>query len=128
MSLQPLLGLRDPNVIVDALFKYIKRIKDEGVNENRWQENKDIDNIMFKFKEKESAADYASLISSRMARVEDPRDYLNPPSRRHFNRTLEEEIMSFITPQNMNMYISSLKFSLESPNQYGPTLDKVIGN
>ena len=60
-----------------------------------------------------------------MARVTDPRDYLDPPSRRIYNQTLEEEIMAHITPDNFNMYISSLKLSPDSITVYGPQLTEV---
>ena len=60
-----------------------------------------------------------------MARVVDPRDYLDPPSRRMYNETLEEEIMAHITPNNFNMYISSLKLKVNESTVYGPQLTRV---
>ena len=60
-----------------------------------------------------------------MARVTDPRDYLDPPSRRIYNQTLEEEIMAHITPDNFNMYISSLKLDTDRKTVYGPQLTEV---
>ncbi|KAL5269357.1 hypothetical protein ACHWQZ_G002997 [Mnemiopsis leidyi] len=115
-------GLKKPKEIVKALFQFVKRVKDNGVNEQLWKENKQIDELKFKFKEKEDPANYASTISAQMARVTDPRDYLDPPSRRIYNQTLEEEIMAHITPDNFNMYISSLKLSPDSITVYGPQL------
>ena len=45
--------------------------------------------------------------------------------RRIYNETLEKEIMSFITPDNFNMYLSSLKLSVDNKTEYGPQLDQV---
>ncbi|XP_063684663.1 uncharacterized protein LOC134818889 isoform X2 [Bolinopsis microptera] len=115
-------GLTKPKDIVRALFQFVKRVKANGVNEQLWKENKQIDELKFKFKEKEDPATYASTISAHMARVTDPRDFLDPPSRRIYNQSLEERIMAHITPDNFNMYISSLKLSTEMANKYGPQL------
>ena len=70
---------------------------------------------------------YFSTISAHMARVIDPRDYLDPPSRRIYNRTLEEEIMAHIRPDNFNMYISTLKLKTDQTTVYGPQLKEVRG-
>ena len=37
----------------------MKRVKVNGVNEQLWKENKQIDELKFKFKEKEDPASYA---------------------------------------------------------------------
>ena len=37
----------------------MKRVKVNGVNEQLWKENKQIDELKFKFKEKEDPATYA---------------------------------------------------------------------
>ena len=46
-------------MIVTALFQFLKRVKEGGVNEQLWSENKQIDELKFKFKEKEDPASYA---------------------------------------------------------------------
>ena len=52
-------GLRKPKDIVRALFQFVKRVKVNGVSEKLWKENKQIDELKFKFKEKEDPASYA---------------------------------------------------------------------
>lgn len=54
-------GLTNPKDIVTAMFQFIKRVKQGGVNEQLWMENKQIDELKFKFKEKEDPASYARL-------------------------------------------------------------------
>ena len=49
-------------MIVEALFKFLKRARTSGSNEQLWQENKRIDELSFKFKEKEDPATYARFI------------------------------------------------------------------
>ena len=44
---------------MEALFKFVKRVKEGGIDEELWQENKKIDELKFKFKEKEDPAIYA---------------------------------------------------------------------
>lgn len=41
------------------MFKYIRRIKEEGISEKLWTENKKIDELKFKFQEKQDPASYA---------------------------------------------------------------------
>lgn len=60
MGLLP--GLNEPKKIVEALFKFLKRVREGGVNEQLWRENKQIDELRFRFKEKEDPAQYARLV------------------------------------------------------------------
>ena len=47
-----------------ALFQFVKRVKATGVNEQLWKENKQIDELKFKFKEKEDPATYARFVKT----------------------------------------------------------------
>ena len=116
------LGLKQPQFIIESVFKYIRRMKENGINRQLWEENKKIDVFKFKFRENDEAHQLASVLAANMAIREDPKDYLNPPSRRLFNETLENDIVAHLIPENFNYYIGSQKLSTESKNIYGPQL------
>ena len=52
-------GLKNHKYIVTKLFQYIKSFDINGINKELWEEKKKIDELKFRFKEKEDPAAYA---------------------------------------------------------------------
>ncbi|KRW98246.1 Metalloenzyme, LuxS/M16 peptidase-like protein [Pseudocohnilembus persalinus] len=93
------------------IFKYLNTIKKEQIDEWIYQERKKIEEIAFKFKEKEAVADYVTELSQRMQYCPTEEiliyDFIYSPK---FNKKMIQDALEKLVPENMQIYLSSHDF------------------
>lgn len=99
-------GAKHVDEIVTAIFSYLNLIKAQGLAQWRHDENRKIANLGFKFLEKASPVDSALRIV-RNARLYPIKDVITADySFDSYNPTLIENLLSYLTSDNMLLFVS----------------------
>lgn len=102
-------GLKNIPHIIEAVFGYIKMLKDKGPQEWLYREMQSIENARFRFEEEVSAGDYVEWLSGAM-QVYPPQDYITGDDLFFdFDPSLITDCMNHFTLSNMNVMISTKK-------------------
>ena len=115
-------GVSDPFFIVEVLFKYIKQVK---VDSDIWNQRKKIAEFKFRFEDRIEPIWLTDNLLDKMDMSSDPREYLGSISHQKFDLDLENRILSFVNPENFNMYLGSVTFSARETTSYAPQLTKL---
>lgn len=104
-------GFKKKWQVVDIVFSYLQMLKEEGSKEWVYNEIKAIDEIQFKFKDKESPESFASSLSQRMQKYEYVHLLDGPYYFQSYNPDLINSLMNqYLTPQNLRIYLVSKGF------------------
>jgi insulysin len=111
------IGLKNVREVISLAFFYINKIKENGVNNEIFNETKNINEIKFKFLEKKSRyGSYMSSLSSNMFDY-DYQDIMYGDYRQnHLNQTVIMDFLNSLSVENSLIFIGSknrLKHSLE---------------
>ena len=117
-------GIADPFFVVQTVFEYLKAVRLNGVDTKLWESVKQLDELYFRFQDKQIAGSLVSDILDKMGKSEDTRKYLGAPSQLTLDTKVENEILSFLHPDNFNLYIGSSSFSDSEATSNGPQLTK----
>ncbi|PKF60889.1 peptidase M16 [Psychromonas sp. psych-6C06] len=107
-------GLESQSQIMSTLFAFIELIKEQGINETQFQEQKSNLDRRFEFLSKQSGFNYVMGLSANM-QLYPIKDILYFPYRLDaFNAQFIEQLLSYLTPENTRIF-------LLSPNAKGGT-------
>ena len=117
-------GIADPHFVVETVFKYLKAACSHGVDVELWRSINLLSELHFRFQEKAEAHELATSILDKMGTTNDSSLYLGAPSQLVLDVEVENKILSFLNPDNFNIYIGSDTFSSSHPTDHGPQLTK----
>ena len=101
-------GLKKRWEVINIVFNYIQMLKEEGAKEWIYNENKSVDEIQFRFKDKESPDSFVSSLSQRMQKYDYSHLLNGPYYYQSFNAELTNKIINeYLTPQNLRIYLVS---------------------
>ena len=115
-------GIADPYFIVETVFKYLKAACTNGVDGELWESVKQINELNFRFQEKEEGESLVSSILDRMGASNVTQKYLGAPSQLSLDVEVENKILGFFHPDNFNLYVGSDSFSDTEATSNGPRL------
>lgn len=118
-------GLSDPFFVVETLFRYLKAACSDGVDVELWRSINLLSELHFRFQDKKEPLKLVSSILDQMGTTNDTRLYLGAPSLLTLDLELENKILSFLNPDNFNIYIGSDSFSSSQSTEHGPQLTKM---
>ena len=112
-------GLANTDKVLNAVFKYIQRLKEVGPQEWVFEEARKIGNISFDFAEKGDGMDYAVNLSSAMPYFTTPQDMEQVIRHSYTSDEYKPELLSQIAdlladPQKCIILLSSKSFEDES--------------
>ncbi|KAK3915014.1 Nardilysin [Frankliniella fusca] len=102
-------GLRNIPHIIEAVFGYIKMLKEKGPQEWLYREMQSIEDARFRFEEEASAGEYVEWLSGTM-QIYPPQDYITGEDLFFdYDPAMITECMNFFSLENMNIMISTKK-------------------
>ena len=112
-------GLANQEKVVNAVFKYIQRLKEVGPQEWVFEETKKIGIIAFDFAEKGDPTNYAVDLSSTMPYFSTPEDMQNVIRHKYIADDYKPELLSQVVdiladPGKCLVFLSSKSFEDES--------------
>ena len=112
-------GLANTDKVLNAVFKYIQRLKEVGPQQWVFEEAKKIGNISFDFAEKGDGMDYAVNLSSAMPHFTTPQDMEQVIRHSYTSDEYKPELLSQIVdlladPQKCIVLLSSKSFEDDS--------------
>lgn len=101
-------GLKEQDKVIASLFAYIQLIRDKGINEQQYSEQKKSLDNYFQFLPKSAGFNYVMSLSANMQRYP-IKDLLYFPFRLDaFNDKFIKQLLSYLTPQNSRLFLVSL--------------------
>lgn len=102
-------GLRNIPHVIEAVFGYIKMLKEKGPQEWLYREMQSMEDARFRFEEEASAGDYVEWLSGNM-QLYPPQDYITGEDLfLDYNPEIITECMNYFTLDNMNIMICTKK-------------------
>jgi len=98
-------GVESQDQIMSTLFAFIELIKEKGINESQYKEQKQSLETRFKFLTKQSGFNYVMALSVNM-QVYPSKDILYFPYRLDgFNAKFISQLISYLTPENSRLFL-----------------------
>ncbi|VDD81631.1 unnamed protein product [Mesocestoides corti] len=102
-------GISNIDDIITIVFQYLHMLKQEGIQEWIFDEERDLEALRFRFKGSEEPFDYVAKLSSRMF-LYPPKDVLTASHLlSEFRPDLINEILSCLGPENLRCFVLSRK-------------------
>lgn len=100
-------GLKEQDKVIASLFAYIKLVREKGVNELQYSEQKKSLDNYFQFLPKSAGFNYVMSLSANMQRYPLP-DLLYFPFRLDaFNDKFITQLLGYLTPENSRLFLVS---------------------
>jgi secreted Zn-dependent insulinase-like peptidase len=116
MSLTPE-GLERQNEILNLTFAYIDKVREEGISERRFREMRQLAQIDFRFREKQSPIRTVTRLSMQMPHVA-PEDVLQAPwMMENYVPDRYQDVLDQLTPDNVLVAVQEPAPEFESPRK-----------
>jgi len=111
-------GLKNTDAVTRALFQNIALIKQQGIEEWRYQEQAQLAQLGFKFQENGSNMHFVTSLASRLKHVS-PKQILSAPYQMNdFQPQLINKYISALKPQNMLMLVIGKDLPVDMNSQH----------
>ena len=111
-------GIQDQDTVLASLFAYINLIKEQGINELQYSEQKKSLDNYFKFLPKSAGFNYVMSLSANMQHYP-LQDLLSYSFRLDgFNPKFIKQLVSYLTPENSRLFVMSPSAIVNKPIPY----------
>ena len=108
-------GLKDQDIVLASLFAYINLIKEQGINELQYSEQKKSLDNYFKFLPKRAGFNYVMSLSANMQHYP-LQDLLSYSFRLDgFNPKFIKQLVDYLTPENSRIFVMSPNAIVNTP-------------
>lgn len=114
-------GLQARNAVVQALFAKIQQLREQGIRQWRFDEQRRLAQMDFDFKEKEASIHYVTRLAGRLHDYPVAEVLQAPYLMDQFRPALLAEITGKLTPENMILMTTALGFEADRTTQWFST-------
>jgi insulysin len=114
-------GLQNTDAITSAMFQTIALIKQQGIQQWRFDEQAQLAKLKFEFQENGNNIYYVSHLASRLKQLPSHQLLSAPYQMTHFNPLLIAEYLQALEPNNMLMMVTGKGLSVDKKTRYYKT-------